>query len=225
MAGLVAGFGTLLWVVGSVVGGLLLVALLVPVAVHAWGTVQNDRLFGVAELRWGGPALRLRVETDATAQLSLFGLPLWKGPLSTFAGGPGEKQPKPASKKEERRKRRKPAPSPWRPSDWPQLLRLGGTARAMLARGVRSVHPRLAISGTLGLGDPEATAWARAVGGALDHLGKRGLTIDLRDELLEETLALDGRVSLWVLPGELVRLALIWMLRNDTRTVLRLAWP
>ena len=183
--------------------GLLAALLLTPLRVRAWGAAGELELWGRFEARWG--PLAFRMGTDLEARAYVVGIPLRRP--TTRAEPETEEKP--------------------RAGRWPSVGRLGELRRdgravgAMLWQGLRAVHLRLEIHGTMGLDDPADTATARAVAQLADDALPAAVRLDLRDHLLEDTTQLSGAISARAIPAQLALLVIVWLVRADTRRVLR----
>jgi hypothetical protein len=185
--------------------GLLAAVLLTPLRLRAWGAAGELELWGRFEARWG--PLALRMGTDLEARASVVGIPFRLRTTRT----------EPEAETEEKPRARR----------WPSVGRLGELRRdgraigAMLRQGLRVVHLRLEIHGTMGLDDPADTATARAVAELADDALPAAVRLDLRDHLLEDRTQLGGAISARAIPAQLALLVITWLVRADTRRVLR----
>ena len=178
------------------------VVLLVPISARADGALGEDELWGVAELRWGHSIAMVRVGSEVGGQLYLFGIPLFRLPAISK---PGE---------DEKKKRKGPKLGRLLSQD-PRVL------ASMMARGLRALHPQLHIGGTVGLGDPADTAFMLTAVRRIDLLVTDRIELDLRDDLLEDTTQLFGRMRAWMIPAEIGLILLLWVIRSESRQVLR----
>ena len=190
-------------VVLFVVAGVIAVVLLVPISVHASGAFGEHECWGRAELCWGYRFATVRLGSGSDGRLRVFGIPLFSV----------ESVSRPSRKKKRRTQRRtlKRARS---------LSDSRGVLVRMVARVLRALHPRLHIGGTLGLGDPTDTALALTAIHQIDTLVADCIELEFRDDFLEDTTQLFGRVHARMIPVEIVFLVLVWMIRADTRRVL-----
>jgi len=190
------------------IAGLLALVLFLPLSVRASGAAGEDELWGVAELRWGHSVAMARVGSEARGRFYLFGVPLFRLPSLLQSG-----EKKREKKKRKKRRRRRPVR---------QLL--GDDRRLMVrmaARGLRALHVRCYLGGTVGLGDPMKTALLLA---AVRHVGTvvvDRVELDVRDDYLEEKTQLHGRLRAWIIPAEAALILLFWLIRADTRQLLR----
>ncbi len=196
-------------VVLSAAAGAIAAVLFVPISVRAEVDAGENVLSGGAELRWGHSIAMVRVSSEAVARFYLFGVRLYSMPV-TFDGKDETK-----IKKKKRRKKRM----------GPNLRQLLGDGRPilvkMIARGARAFHPHLYIDGTIGLGDPGNTALLLMAARQIDSLVTDRVVLNLRDDYLEDTTQLVGHFNAWIVPTEVVLILLIWLVRSDTRRVLR----
>ncbi len=182
-------------------------ALMLPIEMRAEGTAGERALGGSVEFRWRG-LVRVRMGSELGGAVDVLGLPVIRRP-----GGFGRAKKTPDEPKEHK--------ASWRP-------RLGrffasdlGVSTAMVRRALGALHPRVHVSGTVGLSDPADTATMLAVARLIDRGGPRWFALDIRDDLLEETTQLEGRATIRITLAEVVWIALVWVLRSDTRRVLR----
>lgn len=185
--------------------GLLAAALLTPLRVRAWGAAGELELWARAEARWGPFAVL--VGTDLEARGSIVGIP-FRLPTS---GGETEVQ----DDEKPREARRPSTPR------WGGLGRDARAVGAMLRQGLRALHLQAELGGTLGLDDPADTATALAVSQLADDALPAAMRVHLRDDLLEDVTQLGGAVSARAIPAQLGLLLLTWLIRSDTRRVLR----
>ena len=92
--------------------------------------------------------------------------------------------------------------------------------RGMLRRAVNAFHLRLYVRGTLGLEDPSHTARALTAARQLNAAAGERVNVDLRDNFVDETSQLFGKIRAWVLPAEIVWVVVGWFVHPDTRRVL-----
>lgn len=191
-----------------------LVLLLLPLSVLAEGAAGDDELWGQAELRWGYAIARLRFRSEAGLRLSLFGIPIYRA--DSFRARGEKKKDAEAKEKPEKEKAGKR-------SLIERLQRFAGDRElvfAMIQRALRALHARLYVGGTLGLGDPAKTAVVLAAFREIDRRLPEAIDLDLRDEYLYDIMQLQGRFKSWLMPAELLWIALLWLARRDTRRVL-----
>lgn len=190
------------------VAGLAALVLFVPLSARAEGAAGDDELHGMAELRWGGGVVAFRLDSEQGAWLRVLGWPLTR--LEGFV---------PSAKDEEKKKEK-----------WPKVSRqrvgrlLGADRRAvqrMLIDGIRAFHPHVYIGGTIGFQDPGDTAIVCALRHRLNGVVAQRLRLDIHDDFLTDRIQLVGRLRVWVVPAHLVALFGGWVLRTETRRVLR----
>ena len=192
---------------GIVVAATIVAAvLLVPIHARADGALGEDELWGAAELRWGHGIARIRVRSEGGGRVYLLGIPVFA--FSSVS------KPREDAKKSKRKKPRRPRAMRLVAQD-PRVV-----AR-MMRRGFRALHAEIYVGGTLGLGDPADTATLFTALRQIDLRATDRLRLDLHDDFLNETTQLFGRVSAWTVPAEVGLILLAWVIRSDTRQVLR----
>ncbi len=198
---------------------LLVVAALVllPFHVEARGQIDDGDVDGRLQASFGWWLLALRLDASGL-RLRLLGIPLWR-----LRGGDDARRSARREKRREkrrdkqRRRQTRDKTGPGLPTTWRHREGL-----FELARGVIGALPvRGHLHGTVGLGDPADTA---ALFGLLAPLAARGaaMDIDVEPDWLDETLDLDGAVTLRVWIAHLLA-AVLWRLLTDGR-VRRGAW-
>jgi hypothetical protein len=196
--------------IAAVLWGLaLLVAalLLMPITVRAHGAAGEEELWGIAELSWGRGLATVRVGPEPRGRLYLLGIPVYR------SGSLLDREDK------DKKKKKKVA---GRAGGLKRIAAVEGrVALRMASRAIRALHPCLYIGGTVGLADPGNTALMLSAVRRIDELAGERVRLDLRDDYLEDTTQLHGRMGAWIVPAELGLVLLVWMLRSDTRRVLR----
>lgn len=197
----------------SAAAGIVAVILFVPICVRMSGAAGEDELWGVAELRWGHSIAMARIGTETGGRVYLFGLPVFR--LPAFSKSSEEKRKK-KRKSKSKNKRNKP-----KGSTLAQLWHNGRRVMPpMVARGLRALHPHLYVGGTVGLGDPASAGLMLTSVHQIDHLITDRVKIDIRDDFLEDSTQLFGRLRAWIVPAEIALVLIVWMVRSDTRRML-----
>ncbi len=162
--------------------------------------------------QWAWGVLSVKATTDRGVALQMFGIPIHR--LGRTRGAPPEAQvpaQKPEAEKPERApKRKRPLLS--------ALRRLGPLLR--MARSLaRTLHLRLRVTGTLGMGDPADTAFLAGLAGTLG--GLPGVALDVAWEWVDEEIDLEaeGSARIWI--AHLLAVATALLLVRENRTVLR----
>ena len=191
----------MIWTVAILLTGIGLL-LVIPWSFQMDGAFGDDALWAKAEAQWGLGLASLRLRSDSGARLSIAGVP-----IARVTKLPERKPTKRAAT------RRRYRLSWARHADHRILC-------GMLRRAVAALHLRLYVRGTLGLEDPSHTGWALATARQLNAAAGGRVNVDLRDNFLDETSQLFGRVRAWVLPAEIVWVVVGWFVHPDTRRVL-----
>jgi len=195
----------LMWL-GIVLGGLLLLVLLVPVHVRAWGRVDGESADGRVRVRWGGGVVAFHA-SPAGLELRMLGLRVSR----LRGGGSRPRRPKREREEHEEDGRRRGPRWAWR--------HRRALMRAML-RVLAALHPRGRVSGVIGLGDPGDMAALFALLSRAEERWRR-LELDVACDWTEEVLDLEGTVRAFVWPVELAIVLLVVRLRPDVRRALR----
>jgi hypothetical protein len=195
----------LLWL-GIVLGGLLLVVLLVPVHVRAWGRVDDESADGRVRVRWGGGIVSFHA-SPAGLELRVLGLRVSR---LRGAGAAGRRPKRKREEHEEEGGGRGPG---WAWRHRRALLRA-------VSRLLAALHPRGRVSGVLGLGDPADMAALFALLSQAQQRWRR-LELDVACDWTEEVIDLEGAVRAVVWPVELAIVLLVVRLRPDVRRALR----
>lgn len=193
----------------TVLGVLVAVVLVAPIALRVEGAVDGEALDGrlAVRARWALGLLGLDYDVGRGATLRLLGLPVARP-------RPGDRDQRRQKKraKRARREARRRRPKKERGASWAWRHRQVLT-RALL-RLLGTLHLRGAIVGVVGLPEPDETAWLDV---ALRQVRARtppGL-VDVDVDYTDAVLDLEGRVSSWVIPAHTLLVALLLLLSRD----------
>ncbi len=202
----------ILLVLLAVVGVLVALVLVAPLHVRAAGEVDAEAFHASYRLRvrWALGLLGLDIAKGERTTLRLFGLPIAR--LASDDASPKRRK----ARKKPRKKTRKSRPGPgliWlmrhRRDLWNNVLRLIGT-----------LHIRARITGAIGLPEPDDTVWLAL---ALDQLEARlpESTLDLEVDYSDAVFDLEGDVSTWVIPLQVLVVGLVLYLFTDLGRAIR----
>jgi hypothetical protein len=202
----------ILLVLLAVVGVLVALALVAPLHVRASGEVDAESLHAAYRfrVRWALGLLGLDVTKGERTTLRLCGLPIAR--LASDDASPKRRK----SRKKPRKKPRKSRPGPgliWlmrhRQELWNNVLHLIGT-----------LHIRARITGAIGLPEPDDTVWLAL---ALDQLEARlpDSTLDLEVDYSDAVFDVEGNVSAWVIPLQVLVVGLVIYLFTDLGRAVR----
>lgn len=194
-----------LWVAFALVVGGLAALLLVPVAMRAEGVAGEAEWGGFLELAWGPRLLVVRYGSPGQGRVHVFGIPVARFDRLSSAETEAEESES----------------GRWRPSPGRLARTDPRVVWRMVKRGLEALHIRVRLGGQLGLGDPADAAPVLATARLVGDLAPTWLEIDFTDDLLEEKTELFGRMTARIIPAELATILVIWMIRADTRRVLR----
>ncbi|MBI5498858.1 MAG: hypothetical protein HY907_01335 [Deltaproteobacteria bacterium] len=188
-----------------VLGGVLLLALLVPVSVRACGGVRGESANGVVDARWGGGVVRLTIGSGEEGRVRVFGLPLFRVKGKSRAEG-----------------KRKGRNHRWTPMDTDGKGKPGAawahrrTLWMAMRRLLRTLHLRGRIEGTVGLDDPADTAVLYGMLATVDG-GSERFVVAVDCDWVDETLELEGTVRGMLWPLQVVAVGLALWVRRDVR--------
>ncbi len=181
--------------------------LFMPLSFDASGAVGDESVRAEAEARWGPGLAALRFHSDVGVVVSVAGMPVARM----------TKLPTLRSETKRRQRRRSVSST--------GLFRMAGSDKRgfcrMLRRAIAALHPRLHVHGTLGLEDPFHTAMALVAAQRWNVVTNDRAHLDLRDDFLDETTQLFGRIRGWLVPAELIWVVAGWAVRSDGRRVRR----
>lgn len=201
----------------AAVAALVALVVLVPFHLRAEGALRDGSAAGAAEVWWGPGLLGLRLDGVSGVTVRLLGIPLPRlGPLRPGRRRPGRRR-RARREKKERERRRPPARGRGR-GRLGRLLRHRGELLRMALRLAGPLRLRARVRGRVGTGDPAdvalLAALVRAAGGA------PGVELDLTWDWIDEVLDLDGELSarLWIV--HLLGVALVLLVRRESRAAL-----
>lgn len=201
--------GTVLVVLAWALGLLLLALVMLPWALVAEAGLRDVTPSGSVQLRWGWRLVTVQVHPNEGLVVRLLGLAVYRR-----RWGSGRKDKAAAAEKKERKKKRTRYRKGLR---W--ALQHRKALSEMLAQLVAACHPTGRLAGTVGLGDPAATAWATGLTAMLSSRC-RGCELDLQWDWLDEVVDLELRAGGWLVPAHLLAIAVGWMVRGRTRRAL-----
>lgn len=194
----------------TVVGVLVAVVLVAPIALRVDGAVDGEALDGrlAVRARWALGVLGLDYALGRGATFRVLGVPVARvGP-----GGDREAKREKKRRKQARRERRRRRPKKSRGAGW--AWRHRRLLQRALLRLLGTLHLRGHVHGVVGLPEPDETAWLDV---ALRQLRARtppGL-IDVDVDYTDAVLDLEGRVSSWLIPAHPLLVALGLLLSRD----------
>jgi hypothetical protein len=116
-----------------------------------------------------------------------------------------------AKKANEATKRKRGPSWAWRHRQtlWRAFLRLAGT-----------LHLRGRLAGVVGLPEPDHTAWVAVALGQLARVLPEG-AVDVAIDYVDETVDVSGRLSLWLVPAQVLAVGLALLMTRNVRRALR----
>ena len=193
--------------------GLLAIVLIAPLHVRASGDVDAESLHAAYRLRirWALGLLGLDLASGNRPTLRLLGLPIYRFPTDTTP-----------SRRETRKSRKsRPAEPRTRRSQsalW--LLRRRQDLWRHVLRLLSTLHLRARITGAIGLPEPDDTVWLAL---ALDQLEARlpDSALDLEVDYSDAVFDLEGDVSAWAIPLQVLIVGLALYLFTDLGRAIR----
>lgn len=182
------------------------VALLVlPFELDARGRVTDETARGRLRVRWGLGLLSLSADPQSL-KLRVLGVPVWKAPWHRMRGAARRKKPRSVTRSRKASSEKPPREDVggngvWAAYYWRRLWRMG-------SRLFETLHFRVCLRGTVGVGDPAAMAWVFPLVTQLKRLP--GFHVGIRCDWTEEVIDVSGRLAarLWLVETTAVALYL-----------------
>lgn len=204
------------------VGALVVLLLVAPVSLRVSGAVSASEMSGRYAIsgRWALGVLGVDVAKGRRATVRLLGIPVWRardGSKERARGGrrdgkrDGRREAKRRAKRVRRVRRRNGLVWWWHQREvlWGSVMRVVGT-----------LHVRGRVEGLVGLAEPDDTIWLALALDALEQRlpeGTLALEVDYGDAALE----VEGEVRSWLVPVQVLAVALGVYLRPTVRRALR----
>lgn len=193
----------------GVVACVVALALLVPVSYRAVVALgEDDGISWYARVAWGFGFLSFTADGDGTA-LRWCGLVVRRRPWGSSEQRGERKRARPRKEKRPRRTRRARRRLRWL---WSQRR----TLAAIVGRYLRALHLRGRVEGIVGLPDPEQTAVVHQALVIAERVLPEG-TLAIEVDWVDERVELEGRLSGWVWPLQVVGITLVVLIAPQTR--------
>jgi hypothetical protein len=191
---------------------LVLVLIVFPLEVAAWGRASDDELAAQARVAWAGGVVAASLSLECI-EVRLMGWRVWQGPLSLLTGYEQreEKQQKKRKQKDRRHKTAAEGGRRWSLRHVRVLLRAG-------FRVLATLRVRLTVQGRLGLANPADTARVIQAVSTLDRLP--GVSVALWPSYLDEELSGEVKLSARVWLLHTIGVALALLLQREVRKAL-----